>query len=490
MDKFKNGFTKFYINILTVLMTIIIIASLLITIGYLIFFKDYNNNLIVTALIFLGVISLELSIIYKNIRITNKILLIVLLGAILRGLWLLNVKSVPVSDFSVLYDCAQDLLAGSTSAFWGSGYIARFPHLTIMVLYMAFMIKVFPVSNLIAIKIFNLLFGVLTIYFIYLLTKEIFNSKKLGLCAASLASIFPPLLSYVGVYCTENIAIPLYVLSTYIFILVVKNKVNKYYLILSGIILSIGNLFRMVATIMVIAFGMYIIIYLKDKALEKVKKVLLFLLPYLLVLVTVSSTLQNIGITEFPLWQGSEPKITSILKGTNINNYGRWNKEDAGIIEKYNYDYDEINEASKEIIVERLTTTNPFKLIGFYILKFSMQWGIGDFEGVFFSKIDVPEENIIMDVSLSIVQLIYTCIMILIFLGLINRRKNNNDLEINLIYLILCGYGVMYLVTESQGRYSLIAAWSLIILSVEGIEFLFKNIIKINNYAKWRGEVL
>ena len=48
--------------------------------------------------------------------------------------------------------------------------------------------------------------------------------------------------------------------------------------------------------------------------------------------------------------------------------------------------------------------------------------------------------------------------MILLFLGLINRRKDNKDSEINLLYIILCGYGAMYLVTEAQGRYSLIIA--------------------------------
>ena len=66
-------------------------------------------------------------------------------------------------------------------------------------------------------------------------------------------------------------------------------------------------------------------------------------------------------------------------------------------------------------------------------------------------------------------------VIILIFLGIINRRKNNSNSEINLLYLILCGYGVMYLVTESQARYSLIIAWVFIILATEGIGFLIRK---------------
>ncbi|MGG7143980.1 glycosyltransferase family 39 protein [Clostridium nigeriense] len=468
MDKFKSYFTKFYINILLVLMAIVIYYCF-------IYLERVDKADIVPGIILIFVIALELFIVNKNLDLRWKLLSILFLGFVLRGLWLLNVNSMPTSDFRVIYECAQNLLTGDTAAFWGSGYIARFPHLTIMVIYMAVMIKIFPVNNLIIMKIFNLAFGIITIYLIYLLAKEIFNSKKLGLYAASLASVFPPLVTYVGVYCTENIAIPLYLLSTYIFILVVKNKKSKYYLILSGAILSVGNLFRMVATIMVIAFGMYLIIYTKDKIFEKVRKVGLYLIPYLVVLFTVSFALQWIEVTEFHLWKGSEPKVTSILKGSNIESGGRWNEEDASIVDEYEYDYDMIEEASKKIIIERLTTTHPLKLAKFYLDKFAMQWNEGDFGGVFWSELDVPEDEIIFDVSLELLQVIYILVMILVFLGIINRRKNHKDLEINLIYLILCGYGVMYLVTESQGRYSLIIAWVFIILATEGIRFLFRK---------------
>lgn len=475
MEKLKIGFTKFYTNILTVLMGIVVVACGLITVGSLIVYEKFTFEVIIPILILAITIALELYIIKKNIKTKYKILLILLLSFILRRLWLLNINTMPISDFRVIYEVAQGLLEGNKSAFWGTGYLGRFPHLTIMSLYMSFMIKVFPVNNILAMKFVNLFFGVLTVYLIYLLAKEIFNSKKLGLYAACLASFFPPLVTFVGILCTENIAIPFYLLSTYLFILVVKNKKSKYYLILSGVMLSIGNLFRMVATIMVIAFGIYLLIYTKDKLFERIKRVGLYLLPYLLVLFTVSSTLQGIGVTEFPLWKGSEPKVTSILKGTNIENFGRWNEEDASIVTKYNYDYEKIDKASKEIIKERLTTTNPLKLSGFYIFKFAMQWSIGDFEGAYLSKLEMPEDAVKVSISIWFVEVIYGCIMILVFLGLFNRRKRTDDSEINLLYIILCGYGLMYLVTEAQGRYSLIIAWTFIIFAIEGLRVLLKK---------------
>ena len=119
--------------------------------------------------------------------------------------------------------------------------------------------------------------------------------------------------------------------------------------------MSVGNLFRMVALIMVVAYTAYIILYNNDKILEKIQKIIFYSVPYALVLIVVSISLQFFKITEFPLWNGSEPKITNILKGTNIENGGRWNEEDARIVDKYNYDYEKIEETSKEIIKERLT---------------------------------------------------------------------------------------------------------------------------------------
>ena len=478
IKRFEKLFTNFYINILITLMAMVIVSCSY-YLGKL-EIRDIAPIIIGVAIIFLCIFAI------KNKKINNKwkLFIILFLGFILRGLWLLNINSSPTSDFRVIYEVAESLLEGDVGAFWGNGYIGRFPHLTIMTLYMAFMIKVFPVKNLLAMKIFNLLFGVLTIYLIYLLAKEIFKSKKLGLYAASIAVIFPPLVTYVGVFCTENIAIPFYLLSTYIFVLVVQKKVNKYYLILSGIMLSFGNLFRMVATIMLIAFAMYIIIYTKDNLLEKIKKLALYLIPYFLVLITVSFSLQSLGVTEFPLWKGSEPKITSILKGSNLESWGRWNEEDASIVNSNNYDYELIEEESKKIIIERLTTTPPLKLAGFYLVKFVNQWNEGDFGGSYWSKLYVPEEEIIIDVKLKVLEIFYMGTLILVFLGLINRRKNNSDSEINLIYLILCGYGVMCLITESQARYSLIIAWVFIILAIEGIRFLLRKSNKEDTFEK------
>lgn len=472
MEIFRRVTTTIYINVLKFLIFLLLISS-----SIMLGLNKFNNY--VSLILFAIIIGFGIFVITNNkMSKSSKLILILIVGFVLRIFWILNVNSLPSSDFDVMYKAAEQLLSGNTSAFHGTSYIARFPHLTIMVLYMALVKKFFPNNSFIVMKSINLILGLLTIYLVYKLVKEIFNSEKLALYASGLTSIFPSLITYVGVFCTENLAIPFYILSVYIFIMVMKNKVSKYYLILSGVVLSLGNLFRMVALVVIIAYIAYVILYNDDKLIDKFKKIFLFLISYLFVLILVSSSLQFLKITEFPLWNGSEPKITNVLKGTNIESGGRWNEEDASIVDKYNYDYAKIEKASKEIILQRMTKTPPLILLGFYFKKYLSQWSLGDFGGVYWSKSNLNNDNIFLDLNDSNFQFPYVVVVFLIFLGLINRKKYNENVEINLIYIIVCGYGLMNLITETQSRYSLIASWLLIIVSVEGIKYIYVKLKK------------
>lgn len=476
MKRFKDKFTTFILTALKILIAIILYTSRDIISKII---KEFSFNIACVFFIFAIVIFSLYKIINSTINIKNQVILILLCAFALRALWLLNVNSIPVSDFKVIYESAEYFLKVDRSMFWGTSYMARFPHLTIMVLYMALMIKLFPIHNLLIMKMVNLSLGVLSVFLIYLIVKKIFNSEKKGLIAAALASVFPPLITYTAVFCTENIAIPFYLLSVYLLLAAMKKKNSGYYFVLSGAVLAFGNLFRMVAIIMVIAYGIYLLIYREDKLIVKIQHLLLYLVPYLLVMFVVSASLQYMKITENPLTKGIEPKITNVLKGTNYENKGKWNSEDAAISEMYNYDYDKIHEASKKIIVERLTTTSPRKLLNFYINKFADQWNEGDLSGVFWSQLDVPKDDIKLDIMPSgrkVLQLIYNCIILLIFIGLFNRKKIDENKEINLFYIIFCGYALLYLITEAQGRYSYIASWVLIVLAIEGIDLIsFKH---------------
>lgn len=473
IKKFRDGFTNFVTIALKPLILILVATTIGATFKYLV---GFDMGAIISLLI--TVITLAMGwFLIKTDKINNKykVLIILIWGMFVRILWLLNVNSVPVSDFKTMFDSAKLLANGDPSMMHGTAYIARFPHLTMMVIYMATMIKIFP-DPLFAMKIVNLIMGTLNILVIYLIVKEVFESKKYGLVGGLIASIFPPLVTYTAVFCTENIAIPFYLLGIYIFFMACKKKVPMYMFFVSGAVLCIGHLFRMVAMVLAFAFVLYIGIYYDGKVKDKVKAISMVVSSFILVLGITSFTLKGLGITEYNLWRGAEPSITNILKGTNIENNGAWNIDDAKVPEECNFDYDAINERCKEIIIERFKTTPITEWIPFYVQKYATQWSEGDLSGIFWSQLEVPEEEIHIDFfkgGRGILQLIYTIVMILVFAGLFNKKRYEKP-EINLFYITFCGYGLAYLVTEMQSRYSYIVCWLFVILAISGVEY-FKD---------------
>lgn len=478
MNIFGDKFTRFMCGTLKFLL----IIDLIVSIG-LIFITliGINISVIVFGTIALMSLFFGYKLINMNMSSKNKLLLILMIGFLLRGLWLLNINSIPSSDFKTMYDCAGSFLNGDRTMFHGVGYIGRFPHFTIMTLYMAFMRYVFPISNLVAMKIVNLFSSIGVLFLIYVIVKELFNNKEYALKATLLGAIFPPFITYTGVFCSENMAMPFYLLSIYLFLLGIKNRKSSWLFILCGITLAFGNLFRMIALVVLIAYLIYILIYSNDKIFRKITNIMLIVMPYAIIICSVSSLLQNAQITEYPLWKGSEPKITSVLRGTNYNSFGAWNLEDATLVAENISNYDEVEKLCKNIIKERLTTTPVLKLTIFYVTKFSIQWSSGDLGGSMWAQEEVDESeiefpvkqiDIIASPASMVFQIIYVSILILVLIGLFNKDKLKENKEINLFYLILCGYGATYLITESQPRYSYIACWVFIILAVNGLDFI------------------
>lgn len=405
-------------------------------------------------------------LIKKKISADKLITLIVIYGFVIRMLWVLSINSIPASDFEVMYNQSTAVLRGEYYIFRGSAYFARFPHLTITVLYFAF-IRNFFSQPLVVLKIINIISSTSVIFLCYIIAKEVFNSKTKAIWTGFVAAIYPPVIIYSAVYCSENIAIPFYLLSVYIFILAIKNKKPRRFLLLSAVSLSIGNLFRMVAPVMLIAFIMYTLIYTRQHIKSKVISSVYLASGFLIPLLIVSNLLLSMGITEFQLWKGSESPWTSILKGTNLSTYGRFNSEDAVIVDKYNYDYYKVENACKEIVKERLTTTPVYKLAAFFVIKYAIQWAEGDCGGILWANKDLGPKDMKVDLNTSAhfyVQLFYLTAVIFTYKGLFNKKQYLENPIINLFYIIYCGYGLLYLITESQSRYSFIVSWLFIIL--------------------------
>jgi len=80
------------------------------------------------------------------------------MGLIIRLLWFFNIDSVPISDFGLMYNSGKDLIDGSHYMFWGTHYFARFPHMSLTVMYFGFVQQLFS-NPLGAIRLLNIVFS-------------------------------------------------------------------------------------------------------------------------------------------------------------------------------------------------------------------------------------------------------------------------------------------------------------------------------------------
>lgn len=465
MDKLSNGFTKFVNYSLKLLMIPILYVCISLLAGYTLYSPKVLPALflIITAA---AVILLHLAI-QKGVEFKVILSAIIIIALIIRISYVLSINNHPVSDFKMIYRAAGNFLNGNYSDFKGAGYAACYPHVTALILYYA-LIRRFFAEPLIVIKIFNSIFSTINVIFIYLIVQEVFKDKKKALWAAFITAIYPPLVIYSAVYCSENIAIPFYLSSIYIFLLVVGEKKKLSWLMLSGLLLSIGHLFRMVGQVMVIAFCLYIFIYVKTSLMKRFRGSLYILISFVVPMLITSQLLLTLGITQNQLWKGKIPFWISVVKGTNMESWGRWSIKDAYIPRSNGFDTDKIARASKTIIWDRLTSESPFQLAKFYVHKFSYQWRQGDFSASFWAQCNTLPENISIDLqdnALTYFQLFFSVLIVSSYIGLYNRKYHQEIKVVNLFYIIFCGYALLYLITESQDRYSFIVCWLFIVLA-------------------------
>lgn len=479
-DKKRKKGNGLYKEFITFVLGALFIVMLLIVNGSFSQLYLYKNRFTSIDIIFCIVSIIAIGIVYISHKkgISSRIILIgiTIMGLVVRILYAFTIESIPISDFAVMYDTAGSILEGDYSMLWGTEYIARFPHITIPTMYYALIRYVFS-DPLAAIKGINVVASTCNIVIIYKISEALFSGRGKSIMASLITALYPPLILYTAVFTTENLAMPLLLLGIYMFILFIKGNKNWKVLALAAVFLSVGNLFRMVGQIILVAFILYIIISYKEKIKNKLISVSILISMFLIPLIVTSSLLQYCGIVEYKLWKGSEPNLTNIVKGLNIENNGRWNPGDEGISRSYNYDYEKIKEECRNIIWNRLTTTPKEELLKFFINKYSSQWSVGDFSGSYWAEHSVEEENIGIKFSENGIwfgQLFFVILISLSYIGLLNIKEVKKNRALSLIYYIFCGYSILYLVSENQARYGFIVCWIFIIMAIGGIDLLQK----------------
>ena len=462
MDKFQ----KFCYNSLKLFIGIAVFLIFICSLG--VFGVQVKTNLELSISMLLGV-SLVTGVFIINSQLSTKIkvVLLLMLSFLIRIWWILNIDSVPVSDFETMYLSAKELLNGDYSAFRGFKYLARFPHLVCSTLYMALMILIFPTSHLFAIKIVNVILSIISLILLYKLSDYFLKHEKVKLAVILLGGIFPASIAYSATFCTENVAIPLFLAAMLLFMSACKtNDTGKW--LLCGIVLSISNLFRAVGLVFLIAFVIYIFVFTKE---SKFRNSFIIISIMLFTTFTTSLFLISTGIIEKPLWQGTEPSFaTLMLKGSNVESDGKWNLEDAQFVEK-NLGNANLSKMCIEKAINRITQLSLKEKVEFFATKFLSQWSIGDFCGTYWATLET--ENEITGIVPRNFQIIFSVFMLFSFLSVFTK---NTSVNTTIMYILLCGFGLIFMIIETQQRYSYVCSWIFVILAAQGIE----------NIIKWR----
>lgn len=421
-----------------------------------------------------GVIALVLGIFTINSKFDKKDKLWIIMGIalVLRILWIKFVPSVPVSDYATMYDCAGKILEGDFSGMQGIGYFARYPHLVLSVLYMAFMRFMFGEGAIMSMKYVSVLLSLINIFLIYKISVFFTKKEKGTLLCALFASIFPPFITYVSTFCTENYALPFLFAAILYFCKIVNGEFSVKNAVLCGVFLGISNMFRGVGAIILVA--MIIFIFLRTFK-NRIKTISIITASMLAIIALVSTIILFSGVTEAHIWQGKESSITYFLKGLNVDAKGAWNQEDAIFVEEHFMD-ENFDEQCMNVIKARLNQKSPSELARFFFDKFVNQWVYGDCNGAYWAFMNTP---INYRYPADAFSQIFSSILILLTLISLFKRQNKYE---TLLHIFMCGFGIFFLIFESQPRYAYIIYWIFVPLAVQGAE----NVYSIWN--KWRNK--
>jgi hypothetical protein len=476
----KQNFISFIISVLIGAVLIILIYKLCLK------FNKYDKKIIIPVILFIAFI-IQLFVI-------------------------LILPRLPTDDSQTVLSLAMGILnQGDFSTFNKGGYLYMFPYNFSIVLYYVTLLSIFP-NSYIVLKVFNILFSLVTTLIIYLIYKELNyksneNENHYGILVFSVLYI-PSILMSNFIY-NDTIATAFFAATVFFVIKFIKEKSLKY-LIIFSILLSIGNYFRNIGIILLIAISIYFLMNIKK---IKFKKILVYFFIIVIIFYTpVWSTniiLQTTNIVDESIYKNSAPTYMWLNMGINDETFGFWDNFESYNIYQVQADYekDKSLDLFKESISNKLSNMKISELVNMYYKKIMWTWTEGTFQidryGIGESSTDNGRGGMGMGMLLSgysyetyftelfegdsvyrkillwMLYIINFLIYCFILIRLIRCIKYKNFGEI-FIVLIILGFVGFYIFWEIKSRYIYPIYPYLIILSYRGLKDIYDYFISKN----------
>ncbi|MBW4082017.1 glycosyltransferase family 39 protein [Paenibacillus sp. S150] len=290
---------------------------------------------------------------------------------------------LPTDDSQTVLALAMDMLYRQDySSFDTGGYLHMFPFNFSIVLYLKTLLLLFP-DNYLVIKIFNILFSLVTTLMIYLLYKELNSKSKdhdygiLVFAATYIPSLFMSNFIYNDVIATAFLTSALYFAVKFS-----KRRAMKD-IIIAAALLAVGNYFRSIGVIFLIAVILSLLFNLRAVGVKKALAsvfitALLFNVPGW----TQNAVLQAADIVEEPVNTNSAPVYMWLNMGINLETFGFWdNRESYSIYQREaNYNKAASEELFKEEISSKISGATAGELVHMYFKKLVWTWTEGTYQ--------------------------------------------------------------------------------------------------------------
>ncbi len=393
---------------------------------------------------------------------------------VLRLGYLLTVRTPPISDFSILYDAAQRLLAGDVS--WVEGdYYRWWSYQIPFVAYQTLVLKLFP--SIMALKLCNLLFMVGIDYLLYRIGKLFLSERAAGL-AALLYAVYPASIHMVAVLTNQHISAFFLLLGLWLLL----SRRGLGWMALAGACLGVGNLMRpdgLVLLASLVCCGLYLLV--RWPGLEALKRLAagfaVLLAVFWAVQAGTGAVLKAAGIAPYGI-KNNRPEWKFILGLDASNPGGAYSLEHLDIL----YEEDPVlrKEAAKAVIADSFRDCEDVP--GFFLGKSESMWGRDEsFEWSTFhlDRAAVLVPGLTVERCLRWLEAAERAIYLFVWLMLPGalallwlRRDGRKNGAAFFCVVTLCAFYCVYLLIEVQPRYRYLAMPFLFLLAGLPMEYL------------------
>ncbi|WP_168121720.1 glycosyltransferase family 39 protein [Paenibacillus sp. HB172176] len=412
---------------------------------------------------------------------------------------------LPTDDSQTVLSLAKEMLYNHDySSFQAGGYLHMFPFNFSMVLYLKSLLALFP-DKLILVKLFNSLFTLVTTLMIYLIYKTLHvRSASRDYGVLLFAAMYAPALLMNNLIYNDVIATAFLTSALYFVIRFVRDK-RIAFLIIAAVLLSIGNYFRGIGVIVLIAAVIYMFLHAREIGVRK-SLIAAFVLVLMLQIPgwTQNFVLQRMNIVDESLSKNAAPVYMWLNMGINKERFGFWdNRASYNIYEREAGYNKEMSEALfKQEIRDKLSEMSFGDLSAMYYKKLIWVWTEGTYQvdrygigtqgsdqrgrrggssimgeysySTFFTELfkgDSKYRSGFLMILYVMNILMYIFIFIRLYKGL--RKKSFDEMPLVLVILGFIGF---YLLWEIKSRYLFPVYPILIMLSFLGFKDTYEYV--------------